>query len=80
MTTDPDLLRAVLASFDATARSLDSCRILLERLLDDVAPTVDLDDVDDSPRPCSHPDAVEVSTLGDKEPVYLCPSCGDQFA
>jgi hypothetical protein len=81
MTTDPDLLRAVAAAFDAAAMSLDSCRILLGRLVESVAPMPDLDlDVDDGPRPCSHPDAVEVSTLGDKDPVYVCPDCGGQFS
>ena len=84
MTPDPDLLRAVAASFDSAARSLDSCRILLGRLVDLAAPMLDEEieeeEIDDSPRPCSHPDAVEVSTLGDQGPVFLCPDCGEQFS
>jgi len=83
MTPDPDLLRAIASSFDAATRALDSCRILLGRLIEAAAPMVDDqldDDVDDRPRSCSHPDAVEVSTLGDQGPVFLCPDCGEQFA
>lgn len=81
MTPDPDLLRAVAMSFDAAERALDSCRVLLGRLVESAAPMIDdLDDLDDSPRPCSHRDAVEVTTLGDQAPVFLCPDCGEQFA
>ncbi|WP_395772550.1 hypothetical protein [Arenimonas sp.] len=81
MTTDPDLLRAVALSFDAATRALDSCRILLGRLIDAGAPMTDDElDEDESPRPCSHSDAVEVSTLGDQGPVFLCPDCGEQFS
>lgn len=81
MTPDPDLLRAVAMSFDAATRALDSCRILLGRLIESAVPmSDDLDDLDDSPRSCSHRDAVEVTTLGDQAPVFLCPDCGEQFA
>lgn len=68
-------------SFDAATRALDSCRILLGRLIDAAAPTLDEEFVeDDGPRPCSHSDAVEVSTLGDQGSVFLCPDCGEQFS
>ena len=82
MTTDPNLLRAVAAAFDSATRALESCRILLGRLVDSASPIPDddLDDLDDGPRPCSHSDAVEVSTLGDQDPVYICPDCGEQFS
>lgn len=81
MTPDPDLLRAVAAAFDSASRSLDSCRILLGRLVDAASPIVDDDDDTlDEVRPCSHRDAVEVSTLGDQAPVFICPDCGEQFS
>lgn len=84
MATDPDLLRAVLASFEAAARSFEACRILLRDIVDDIGPLEpdDLEDLDDvfAPRDCSHPEALDVTTLGDGERVYLCPDCGEQFS
>jgi hypothetical protein len=82
MASDLELLRACLASFEAATRSLESVRILLSEVIDVVLPPEpdDLADFDDSVRPCSHVDALEVTTLGDGAPTWLCPDCGEQFS
>lgn len=81
MTPDADLLRAMLSSFDAATQSLDSCRILLSRLLDEIAPMTDVEIDDDlTLGRCPHPDAIEVTSFGDMDPLYICPDCGEQFS
>lgn len=77
--SDPDL-RILVAAFDAATRNLEACRLLLERVLDNLAPfhpnDIDLDDLDE--RTCHHPDALTVRTMGNGD-TYLCPDCGEQF-
>lgn len=76
-----DALRAAIAAFDGAARSLEACRILLEQILEEIAPAHPAaEETLLSPdRPCSHPEAIEVTTLGDRAPVWLCPGCGESF-
>jgi len=85
---DEDLLRAVLVTFAAIENSLETTRLLLVRLLEtDGRDLAELGEryaiayaEDDYDAACHHPDALEVSTLGDGPAVFLCPDCGDQFA
>jgi hypothetical protein len=70
-----ELLSAVGQSFDAAARSFDAARRLLLVVIagDDVEQEIE------AAGGCRHPDAVEVTTLGDRGQVFVCPDCGDQF-
>ena len=76
MSDRDELLAAVGQSFDAAARSFDAAR----RLLLVVIAGDDVEQELDAVGPCRHPDAVEVTTLGDRGQVFVCPDCGDQFA
>lgn len=88
---DDDLLRAALVTFAAIENSLETVRLLLVRLVEedgrqDIASLAESyavafaeDDEDIDPFGCHHPDALEVTTLGDGVAVFVCPDCGEQF-
>ena len=75
-------MRAATSSLEAAARAMESCRTLLNLLLDR------LDDLDNLDAPvglpsdtfCHHPGAVDVTTMGAEFAVWLCPDCGAEFA
>lgn len=69
-----ELLRGVMDTFDAAAKSFDAARRLLVVIMSTE------EEVEYSDGVCRHADAVEVSTLGDRGQVFVCPDCGDQFA
>ena len=81
MFEDDELLRAATTSFEAAGRAMESCRTLLNLLLDR------LDDVENISAPvglpidnfCHHPNAVDVTTMGTEFNVWLCPDCGAEF-
>jgi hypothetical protein len=74
MVSDP-LIAAAIAAFESAARSFESARLLLHELVDQVEAR-DNYFQDDT---CHHPDAIEVSTLGDGMPVWVCPDCGESI-
>ena len=86
---DDDILQAVLVTFAAIENSLETVRLLLARMLGyDGRPELgDLAEqyatayaeTAEGLGECHHPDAIEVSTLGDGPAVFICPDCGDQF-
>jgi hypothetical protein len=74
MVSDP-LIAAAVAAFESAARSFESARLLLHELVDQAEARNNYRDNDI----CHHPDAIEVSTLGDGLPVWVCPDCGESI-
>lgn len=77
---DEDAFDAIVHSFEAAARSFEAARRLLLSLM-----TVDSQELLEplqpgEERPCSHKDAIEVTTLGDGGATFICPDCGEQFS
>ena len=77
----PEVLRSLLLAFEAAARSLEACRLLLSQCVAENAELLSFEEdgyIDDT---CHHSDAIQIVTMGDGDntPIYLCPDCGEQF-
>lgn len=75
--TNNELFAAAVASFEAARQSFEAARIALQAVID-LQVVEAIDEVED-PQNCQHVEAVEISTMGDGGPVYLCPDCDEQF-
>jgi hypothetical protein len=74
---DEALLRELVASFNAAATNLEATRLLLSELIREKVQETEVEE-EVTVIGCSHADAIEISTLGDRMPIYLCPDCGEE--
>ena len=77
---DEDAFDAIVASFQAATQSLEAVRRLLISL-------VSIDEIESVEAPghlldsgCLHLEAIDVTTMADAGPSFLCPDCGEQVS
>lgn len=77
---DEDAFDAIVASFHAASQSLEAVRRLLISLVS--IDEIEFEETSDpiSPDRCVHLGAIDVTTMTDAGPRFLCPDCGEEVS